>query len=292
MVMRSTLKDTARRVQTHASRATLRKTNSKPYWSELDVDVMVSETHTGVEFIENYGTTSHPAPQEEDENKQQKEQQKTSSDSDGPGGGGAGSEGEQGDQPKGDSAEAIVLYLNGSRSHPVVISVGDRRHRLVELEEGDTAQHRLKDDKQQFLMSKDGTYLTTRNDKVMRIALVEKPQDDQQQQQAPRGGAAQQNGGGKKQKSYGQKSTKDDNKKSEIAIEQNGQVTTSQHGKAYSAQKGGSDSSTYYQDRKQSAQATDEHVHIRFKDNRIFNDKDGNWCTSPIMVKKDSYCKD
>src|SRR5262245_47450942 len=174
MVMRSTLKDAARRAQTHASRATLRELNTKPYWTEAKgIDVMVSETHTDVEFIENYGATSVPVKQDEEENKQQKQPQQASQDN-GPGGAGAGSEGEQGDQPKGDSAEAIVLYINGSRSHPVIIAIGDRRHRLLELEEGDVAQHRLKDDRQQLLLHKDGTYVSTRDDKVLRIALVPK----------------------------------------------------------------------------------------------------------------------
>lgn len=291
MVMRTTLTDTARRAQTNASRATIRDVDTKPYWSEFThLDVMKSETHTGVEFAENYGSTSRPAKQDEDE-KGQKQQKQQSSGDVGAGGGGGGTEGEQGDQPEGDAAEAIVLYLNGSRSHPVVISAGDRRHRLLELEEGDVAQHRLKDDRQQFLLSKDGTYLTTRNDKVMRIALVEKESQDQAQgQEQGRGGGTQQ--GGKKEKTHGQKSAKDDNKKSSVSIEQNGTVTTSQHGQAYSAQKGGSDSSAYWENRKKSAQATADHVHVRFEGNRIWVDVDGHWSEMPILQKKDRHCKE
>jgi phage gp45-like len=294
MVMRSTQKDTARRAQTHISRGTLRETDTKKYWNELTVDGMVSETSTGVEWIENYGSTSHPAKQDKDDNPQAQQQQPQTGG--GPGGGGGGSGGEQGQQPKGDSAEVMIARINGSHSHPVVLAVGDRRHRLTELEEGDVANHRLQEDRQQFLMSKDGNYLSARSDtKINRIALVPPPQDSQmsQQQQANGAGAGTSGSGQqKKQKTYGQKSAKDDNKKSEINIEQNGSVTTSQHGDAYSAQKGGSDSSAYYKDRKQSAQATEDHVHIRFKDNRIFNDEMGNWCTSPILVKKDNYCKE
>jgi phage gp45-like len=301
MAMRTTLKDTGRRTQTNSSRGTLRKMNSKPYWSEVDIDVMTSETHTGVEFVENYGSTSFPANQdeEEDDQKQPKAQQQASG-SDGPGGGGAGSEGEQGEQPKGDAAEPVIMYLNGSRSHPVVIAMGDRRHRLTELEEGDVANHRLKDDRQQFLMSKDGTYLTTRNDKVFRAALVPKKEDKQQtpsqQQQADAGGGGSSGSGGgkqKKQKTYGQKSDKDDNKKSSVAIEQNGTQTYSQHGESYGTQKGGSDSTIHYEkNKKKSAQTTEEHTHIRFKDHRIFNDEGGNWATSPIQIKMDKYCKE
>jgi phage gp45-like len=295
MAVRTTLKDTGRRSQTSMSRGTLRKLDSKPYWSEVDIDVMASETHTGVEFVENYGSTMVPAKQdEEEEGQKQPKQQQASSGGDGEaGGGGAGSDPEFGEQPKGDAAEPIVMYLNGSRSHPVVVAMGDRRHRLLELEEGDVANHRLKDDRQQVLLSKDGTYVSTRDDKIFRTALVPKEtKDDAQQAQAPaRGGGGQQQQG-KKQKTYGQKSAKDDNKKSQVALEQNGKETFSQHGQFYSSVRGGSDSSTYHQDRKHSAQATDEHVHVRFNDNRIWVDKDGHWSELPILQKKDKHCKE
>lgn len=288
MVMRSTQKDSARRAQTHISRGTLREVDSKPYWNELTVDGMVSETHTGVEWIENYGSTSVPAKQDPEDSPQQQQQQPQTGG--GPGGGGGGSAGEQGQQPKGDSAEVMIARINGSHSHPVVLAVGDRRHRLVELEEGDTAQHRLKDDRQQFLMHKDGTYLSTRDDKVMRIALVPKPQDEQQQQQQPGFGQSQPQG--KKQKTYGQKSARDDNKKSSVSIEQNGTQTVSQHGSAYSAERGGSDASSYWENRTKSTQVTSEHSHLRTVDFRIFTDIQGCWSTVPMLVKKDSYCKE
>lgn len=301
MAMRTTLKDTGRRSQTSSSRGTLRKTDTKPYWSEVDVDVMVGETHTGVEFIENYGSTMHPAKQDEEEDDQKQGQQaQAGGGGDGPGGGGAGSDAEFGEQPKGDAAEPVIMYLNGSRSHPVVVAMGDRRHRLLELEEGDVANHRLKDDRQQVLLSKDGTYVSTRQDKVFRTALVPKQDDKQQtpsQQQQANGAAGGTSGSGggkeKKQKTYGQKSAKDDNKKSEIAIEQNGSTTYSQHGKAYASQKGGSDSTVHYEkDKKKSAQSTDMHTHIRFKDHRIWNEEPGNFWTIPCLVKKDEHCKE
>src|SRR5262245_57759782 len=166
--MRTTTNDAARRVQTNASRATLREADDKHLWQEAKaLDVMASETHTGVERAQAYGFTNVPAKQDKDEQGQQQQQQQSMP--------------EIGQQPKGDAAEAIVLYINGSRSHPVIISIDDRRHRLKELEEGDVAFYRLKDDRQQALMHKDGTYISTRDDKVMRIALVPKPQDDQQQ---------------------------------------------------------------------------------------------------------------
>jgi len=290
MVMRTSTRDASRRSQTGMSRATLRELNSKTLWSEAkQIDVMASETASDVEYAESYGTTSVPAKQdEEDEQQQKKQQQQTSQGNGGPGGSG-GTPGEEGEQPKGDAAEAIVGYMNGSRSHPVILAIGDRRHRLKELEEGDVAQYRLKDDRQQVLLHKDGTYISTRQDKVLRAALVPKQTDDSQQKAGPQQSGQQQ----KKQKTYGQKSARDDNKQSEIAIEQNGTTTYSRHGEAYSSQKGGSDATTHWEnDKKKSTQVTEDHTHIRFKEHRIFNDKDGNWCTSPLLVKKDQYCKE
>jgi hypothetical protein len=289
MVSRISTKNAGQRSQSSMSRGTMRTVNTKGLWNEVDVDVLKGETATGVEWAENYGTTSVPAKQDEDEDKGGKKQAKQSGGTEG------GSPGKVGEQPEGDSAEPIIGYMNGARDHPVVTVVRDARHRLRELEEGDVAQHRLKDDRQQFLLSKDGTYLSTRDDKVMRVALVPKepPPEQQQQGQNVRGaGPGEGQQGGKKKKTYGQKSAKDDNKKSSVAIEQNGKETYSQHGQFYAAQRGGSDASTYYDSRKKSSQTTQTHVHMRFEDNRIWVDEEGHWSEMPIQQKKDRHCKD
>lgn len=78
----------------------------------------------------------------------------------------------------------------------------------------------------------------------------------------------------------------------DIALEQNGKETFSQHGQYYSSVRGGSDGSMYYDNRKKSAQTTQDHVHVRFEDNRIWVDMDGHWSESPIQQKKDRHCKD
>lgn len=287
MVIRTSVRDASRRAQTSMSRATLRELNTKPYWSEgKQIDVMASETHSDVEWVQNYGGVSVPVKQDKDENQQQQKQQQQASASNGPGGAGGNSNGVQGQQPKGDSAEAIVGYMNGSRSHPVILAIGDRRHQLLELEEGDVAQHRLKDDRQQVLLHKDGTYISTRDDKVLRAALVPKEQKDQ-----PTPGQAQQAQAQQQKKTHGQKSARDDNVKSEVYIEQKGDVTTVRHSTSYSAQRA-SDSSTYYQDRKRSTQVTAQHSHLRTNEFRIFTDDEGCWSEVPILVKKDKHCKD
>ena len=199
-----------------------------------------------------------------------------------------------------DSAEGMVSFMGGNRSFPVMGPTDDRRHRLFNLAKdaakGAVAMFGLREWGQQFLNTEDGMHMTGNKEKKIRISLVEnkngKQQQQGQQQQADagggRGGAT--SGSGTQQKEKGQKTLHKE--QTDIAIEQNGKDTTSQHGQHYAAQRSGSDSSTYTEDRKKSTQTTADHVHIRFKDNRIFNDEMGNWATSPIMIKKDSYCKE
>jgi phage gp45-like len=197
------------------------------------------------------------------------------------------------------SAEAFMSFPGGNRSFGYVGVMDDPRHRVKELAPGDNCQYRGKDDRQQMHMSKDGNYYTSRNDRVQRLALVDPPKDDKKQEQAPAGGQQQAKGGGDdkdaagNKKPKGQKLATDDNKKSEIALEQNGKETYSRHGEYYNSVRGGSDSSVYHKDRKISSQATDKHVHMRFKDMaKIWVDEDGHWSEGPIMQKKDKHCKE
>jgi phage gp45-like len=204
------------------------------------------------------------------------------------------------------SAEGFMSAMGGSSSHAIVAVMDDRRHRLKDLKPGDSGMYRGKDDRQQFHLAGDGNYMSARNDRKQRFALVPPPDDDKKQQggrsptattAAASGGSSGGSGGsdakGKDDKKpKGQKPALDDNKKSEVAIEQNGKETFSQHGKFYSSVRGGSDSSHYYEDRKKSSQATEEHVHMRYKDFKIWVDKDGHWSELPILQKKDLHCKE
>jgi hypothetical protein len=290
--MRTTTHDSATRAQTVASRATLREADDGHLWQEMkELDVMASETHTGVERAQAYGFTNVPAKQDQDQTGQQQPQQQASSSSSGGGAGGAGNQPEIGEQPKGNSAEAIVLYINGSRSHPVAIAVDDRRHRLKDLKEGDVAFYRLKDDRQQFHFTGDGTFWSTRSDRTNRIALVPPPQQQQQQpQQGQQGGQGGQKGGQQQQKATGQQAALDDNKKSSIFFEQQGGATTTRHGSGYSGQRD-SDSTIFMSGDRQnkSAQATADHTHI--KNGASIWVAGGCFSDMPIIVKKDSLCK-
>ncbi len=300
--MRTTLRSAARKAQTNSSRATLRKASKNTgLWQYLEhVDVMHSETHTDIERAENYGFSSVPHDQDEEEG-QQGQGEGQSQSSSGSVGGGAGSDPETGKQPKGDSAEVIVQYLNGSRSHPVAVVVGDRRHRVIskknkegkETEGGDVYMHRGKDDITQIMLRKKGLYQVTRDDRKVRIALVPKPttQNPSQQQQAngAPGGGAQSGSGQGKQKDYGQEPQYDKADKSDIYInvEKEGDAITIKHGLTV-VKLDGKKALMYYEDDTKSTRVDDKHVHIRFKDFRIWVDKEGCWSTVPIQIKQDT----
>jgi len=183
---RTTLSDASRRVQTHSSRGTLRQSADDHYWPEVDIDMMKSETHTGVEMAFNYGFSCYPCKQDQSQQQQSQQRQQGSNGGNGQGGEGGGP-GEQGQQPEGDAAEVIVNYLNGSRSHGVVTVVGDRRHRVnsknVKAAEGDVFLHRKKDDYTQVHLHESGLLMSAPEGRTARMALVTPPQQRQQQGQ-------------------------------------------------------------------------------------------------------------
>lgn len=94
-----------------------------------------------------------------------------------------------------DSAEAIMSFIGGHRSHPVATVMDDRRHRLKGLEPGDVAMFRTRNDRQQFHLTKDGGFWSAPEGKKLRMQLVEKQQDQQQQQQGGGGGGSGQSQG-------------------------------------------------------------------------------------------------
>ena len=185
--MRSNLTDAARRSQAGISRATVRQVDDDHNWQEADVDVHHSETHTGIERIHHYGFTAVPVKQDQ---QQQQQGQSQSSANDGQ---------FNENQPRGPSAEAIITYVNGSRSHPVCIGIDDRRFRPYKLREGESYQYDQYG--QGTLIRNEATYIVTNDD-----------QQPQQQQGSGGGGAGGQSveardgssggGGGQQQQKY------------------------------------------------------------------------------------------
>jgi hypothetical protein len=152
-------------------------------------DVMHSESPTNFERWQPCGFTCHPKKQDQQQQGQQGGQGGAggggggsgagtlAADGGGGGGGGGGSGGGNGglsgafnnNQPKTPAAEGIMLYVGGSRSHPVCVGVDDRRVRPYGLKEGEAAlycpdgsgqmvYHRLRGD------DKDGIYMLSLDD--------------------------------------------------------------------------------------------------------------------------------
>src|SRR6185503_4506384 len=68
------------------------------------------------------------------------------------------------DQPRGKAAEALVSYVNGSRSHAVAMLV-DRRVRPYNMKEGDAALYHASGTEQKVYLNDDGVYLLANNNK-------------------------------------------------------------------------------------------------------------------------------
>jgi hypothetical protein len=165
MTFRTTAKDTGRRAQTSCSRCTLQDFDDDHDMMQIKkADVYTSDTPSDFERWQQAGTTVHPMPQEKEQQGQQGQQ--------GGGDGGGQDGGDGGENPwnkkqsKQPAAEGIMLYLNGSRSHPVCVSADDRRHRPLQTKAGEslfyaadghgsTLYHRRRQD------GKDGVYLIT-----------------------------------------------------------------------------------------------------------------------------------
>ena len=168
MTLRSDTLDAARRAQTSMSRCTIRGCDDGHDMMQIkQADVMQSETPTNFERWQSVGFTAYPVDQQ---NQQQPQGQGQSSPSSGSGnGGGSSGDGMTGfnnNQPKGPAAEGVMLYMNGSRSHPVCAAIDDRRVRPYGFKPGEAAvyaadgsgqmlYHRLRGD------ANDGVYLLT-----------------------------------------------------------------------------------------------------------------------------------
>src|ERR1700741_3404101 len=91
------------------------------------------------------------------------------------------------------AAEHFSSFIGGNRTLAVAAAIDDRRHRLFQLEKGDTAMFRGRGDKQQFHMSEDGGFWTAPQDKTVRMHLVQQDSESNSTQQSGGGGSS---GGG------------------------------------------------------------------------------------------------
>lgn len=150
--MRTSLPHVARRAQMSLSRATIREFDDEHLLQEVkSADIYHSETATNFERFQMVGLSSMPLKQEEDKQQQnQQTQQKQGQD-----------DGYNHDQPKGKSAEAVMLYPGG-RSHPIAI-VDDRRVRPYAMKPGETALYAASGTGQMLFHNDDGSHLVATN---------------------------------------------------------------------------------------------------------------------------------
>jgi phage gp45-like len=132
---------------------------------------MYSETHTNegspLERVQPVGMTAVPLKQFEEEGGGQSGQQ----------GGGQGQSGGQdqfnNNQPKGESAEAIMMYLGGSRSQRVAL-VDDRRVRPFKGKPGDAMLYHASGTEQKVYISDAGAHLIANNNASVEKGAQEK----------------------------------------------------------------------------------------------------------------------
>ncbi len=150
---RKTLPGVSRQAVMGSSRASIREIDDKHLMQQVKhADVYHSETPSDFERWQMVGLTSVPLKQADDQQSGQQSQ--------------SASSGQQGDwnhnQPKGKSAEAVMLYLGGSRSHPIAM-VDDRRVRPYAMKEGETALYAASGTGQMLFHNDAGSYLVAVN---------------------------------------------------------------------------------------------------------------------------------
>jgi hypothetical protein len=131
--------------------------DDKKLMQEMAGNFMANETRKGVQAPQNYGFTSVVFDAEKDA---------------------------MGKIQAG--AETFTSFMGGNRSFPVSGNMDDRRHRMFQLEKGDTAIFRGRGDKQQFHMTQDGGFWTAPQDKTVRMHLVQ--QDSESNSTVHQGG--------------------------------------------------------------------------------------------------------
>lgn len=151
MVSRTTVQQTNLKARSGSSRASVREIDDKHLMQQVKkADVFHSETPSDFERWQMVGITAVPLKQFEDDQKGSK--QKSS-----------GDEGDWNhDQPKGKSAEAVMLYLNGDRNHPVAL-IDDRRVRPYNMKEGEAAHYAASGTGQMLMHTDKGSYLVVVN---------------------------------------------------------------------------------------------------------------------------------
>jgi phage gp45-like len=261
------------------ARSVVDKADDTKLMQEMGGNMMASESRSKIESPQNYGFSSVVA------------------------------KATKGQDGKMQGAETFVQFMGGNRSFPVAGNMDDRRHRLKELEEGDTAMFGQREWGQQFHVNKKGMFMSgsfaeveqdqggggggggsggsgQQETRKIKLQLVENNQDEQQsqQQQANGSGGGGSGSGQQQSKAKGQKKLYD--KESTRSVEIAKDKITAHHG----------DCKVIVEDKKILCQWKDDtvsmrvdekHVHIRYKGMRIWVDETGCYSTKAMEVKED-----
>lgn len=152
--MRKTLSQVGREVQTMLTRATPRAINGKrlaPIGKQ--VDGFHGHTDSDVEIAQGWANVGIPLDQEKDRQQQGSQQQGSQSN---------GKADWNHNQPKGKSAEMVMMRLQGSFSFPVGMPLADRRVQPM-LKPGESAQYAMSGTGQMLLHNDAGSYLVVTN---------------------------------------------------------------------------------------------------------------------------------
>jgi len=156
---RTTLSMQANHHRLGSSRATVREFDDNHLMQQVKyADVLHSETPSDFERWQPVGLTSTPLKQDQDQSDNQQSKQGQGEQQ-----GGASDDGDWNhNQPQGAASEALMLYLNGQRSHPIGMC-DDRRVRPYQVPEGATALYAATGTGQLFYHNDDGSHIVVTN---------------------------------------------------------------------------------------------------------------------------------
>jgi len=316
MTVRTTLAHATRQARMGTARATIREVDDDHLMQEVKkADVYHSETPSDFERWQMVGMTSVPIKQEEDPNQKQIKEENPTEDGDW-----------NHNQPKGPAAEALMIYVGGSRSHPVAL-IDDRRVRPYGMSEGEAANYAPDGSEQMVLFKENGTYIVSldgksvkdpKSDKTRFVSLrhvnkkmqthkIEKKQGGQSGNGSTGVQALEGSGGGTGQQQQQEKYKHEgDSVNTEVRCDKNriefynGDKLVGFYDKGANKWElfevggnlkliiDGSKIIGQYQDSKKSFRVDSTHAHIKFGDNAIFVDDGGCWSTMAIDIKPDN----
>lgn len=303
----------ASRMFSMVRRATVREFDDNHLGGQVkSADKGFSQTPTDFENFQNVGMRVFPVKQKKDDTKSQNQQQSQ--------------QGGDGDwnynQPRGESAECIMLNVGSNEDHPVCIATMDRRVEPYDMEEGDGAFYDPAGSGQMALHKETGFFILSCNEPDIR------EKEEQQQQQG--GGGSQQQGGSQQEQKKPRvvsirhvvkpkqdrkpKQKKQSSGASALSADATQEEKYKHEGQSVNTEMrvsenhieffAGDEKIAYYDrgskrwnlhtpgDKKKSVMAHSDHSHIRHKDFRIWVDKDGCWSTVPIQIKQDEHDDD